>query len=92
MTRQFKLFSTYEAAQSGDASVCNLLRVRDGSRASQWAGVSVRDDGSFGVFWDSPCVDVFGSAEDNFLDTEIIAEDGTSNWKGYLPPPDPIIL
>jgi hypothetical protein len=79
---------SYDAALALDARVCAFLRERDGSRGSQWAGVSVRDDGRFGVFFSQECVDALG---DNLpkLDNEVFT-DGVSNWANYVPPaPDP---
>lgn len=87
--RQFLLFSTYESAKAADTSVCDLLRVRDGNKGSRWAGVSIRNDGKFGVFWDTPCIAVFGPPQNNVLDTEILSQDGQSNWTDYTPPPPP---
>lgn len=86
MAKRFLIFNTYEQALAADSAVCDLLRDRDGNKGSQWAGVSIRNDGLFGVFWDTSCVAVFGPAENNVLDTEIISSDNKSNWSTYVPP------
>lgn len=81
--RQYMMARSYDAATALDAQVCAFLRERDGSRGSQWAGVSVRDDGRFGVFYSQECADALG---DNLpkLDDEVFTEAGVSNWADYV--------
>ncbi len=83
--RQFMLCPTEPAARALDSQILAVLRVRDGSKAGQYAGVSVRDDGQFGVLLDERLVPVDIAAA-QVLDTEVLTADGTSNWSDYVPP------
>ncbi len=85
--KSFLTFASYEEAKRADATVCQFLRDRDGSKGSQWAGVSRRTDGTFGIFWDQPVFDALGLAAN---DTEVLDADGKSNWSDYTTPPDPV--
>ncbi|CAB4172027.1 hypothetical protein UFOVP1007_16 [uncultured Caudovirales phage] len=82
--RQFMLSASYDAALALDRAVCAFVRNEDGSKGSQWAGVSRRTDGKFGVFFSQECADALG---DNLpkLDDEVVTE-GASNWADYVPP------
>lgn len=83
--KQFMLADSLAAAIDLDRAVCAFLHVRDGSKASQWAGVSQRTDGQFGVFYAQECADALGFNLPA-LDTEIVAA-GVPNWADYVPPP-----
>lgn len=66
----------------------------DGSKGSQWSGVYT-NGASYGVLWASPASALFGVpiTEDPIdgdpsvvIESEIINEEGVSNWHPYIPP------
>ena len=92
--RTFILCDSADHANTVDTLIMDFLRERDNAKGGQWSGIFVRDDGIFGILWDSPGSDVFGNAEDDpliILDEEVVAEDGASNWSTFVPDPEPTI-
>jgi hypothetical protein len=79
--RQFLLADSYDAAIALDNSI---VWAHGMTNCNAWAGVSVRSDGQFGVFYDAKyCAFLLPSFE---LDTEVLDKDGASNWSDYVPP------
>lgn len=83
--QRYMLADSYETAEALDATVCQFLRVRDGSKGTQWAGISQRADGRFGVLYAEDCAAALGQNLPAF-DVEKFDKDGESNWSAYVAP------
>ena len=88
-SRQFVLCPSYEDALAVETAALDWLHSSGAVNCNGWAGVSVRDDGEFGVLWGEPVREALGDGLE--LDTEAIdAETGESNWSDFVPPaPEP---
>ena len=85
--RQFVLCPSYEDALVVETAALDWLHANGAVNCNGWAGVSVRDDGEFGVFWGEPVREALGDGLE--LDTEAVT-DGVSNWGEFVPPaPEP---
>ena len=79
--RKFVICPDYDAALAVEHAALDWLHENGQLRCNAWAGVSVRDDGTFGVLWGAPVEAALGELP---LDTETIT-DGASNWADYVP-------
>ena len=102
-TRRFLVCSTLDHAAFLDQFALEYLRDTRGVQAAEWSGVYVRDDGAFGVEWESPLTELLGPVIDEDtkavllpVEDEVITLIGDlreSNWNKLLPPdPEPSIL
>jgi len=82
-SRQFVLCPDYDSALVVETAALDWLHESGQLRCNAWAGVSVRDDGAFGVLWGEPVRAALGDGLE--LNTEVLGEDGASNWADYVP-------
>jgi len=89
--RTFLRCDSLAHAEVVDQLVCLSLRERDGSQGSQWSGVYERA-GAFGVLYASPASELFGDEIADRIETEVIDENGDTDWvevEPVAPPPAP---
>jgi hypothetical protein len=90
--KQYIVCDSLEHAQLVDYAIFTFLNDRDGTQGTCWSGVWVKPgtlSDTYGVLWGAPGSDLFGTPEEEALltiDTEVIDEDGNSNW---VPLPEP---
>lgn len=89
--RRFLICDSFAHAELVDGMICEYFRAEDGNKGSRWAGVSERDDGTFGVEWEDQLSPVFGDDPLLVIDEEVLdgeGEEAVSNWQP-VPPPEP---
>lgn len=97
-TRRYLVCQDLAHAAFLDGFALEYLHDVRGVQAAEWSGVYVRDDGTFGVEWESPLTELLGPIIDEDtkaillpVEDEVVAEVAgvrESNWQ-KLPPPDP---
>jgi len=84
--RQFLRADSLAHAEVLDQFICQHLRERDGSKGSQWSGVYERN-GTFAVLFASPASELFGEEIADRIETEVIDENGDTDWPEVEPAP-----
>lgn len=93
-TRKFLVCDSLEHAAFLDGFALEFMRDTRGIQAAEWSGVYVRDDGTFGVEWESPLTELLGPIIDPDTGAVLlpVVEETIANeepdWQ-KLPPPDP---
>jgi hypothetical protein len=86
--RTFLRCDSLAHAEVVDQLVCLSLRDADGSRGTQWSGVYQKGASTYGILYASPVAALFDAAEiADRLETEIIDENGDTDWPEVEPAP-----
>lgn len=102
-SRKFLVCQDLAHAAFLDLFALEYMRDARGVQAAEWSGVYVRDDGAYGVEWESPLTELLGPIIDEETGAEllpVVAEtiaidtDGNriSDWNKLLPPDLEVVL
>lgn len=89
-TRRYLVCQDLAHAAFLDHFALEYMRSERGVQAAEWSGVYIRDDGTYGVEWESPLTELLGPIIDPETGAVLlpVVEDTNEEWQ-KLPPPDP---